>query len=98
MVVIYINLREADDHSGFPMRDDIPSQILTRFPPTKWEYQIVCYVFFIALFEALDECLTSTRENVMDWVRNMCDLCGQPGSLARTEFFEKVKAMYAKVK
>ncbi|KAF8548189.1 hypothetical protein OG21DRAFT_1526653 [Imleria badia] len=103
VVVIYMNLRGETDKLGFPARDPIPSQILTEFPPTEEAYQTVCYAFFIALFDTLDEYLYTaypmrkTKGSLMDWVRQICDMSHPPRFTARADFFRKVSERYTKV-
>ena len=101
--MIYMNLSGEKDRLGFPARDPIPSQILTQFPPTEGAYRTVCYAFFIALFDTLDEYLSTghtiwdAKTSVMRWVCQMCDMSDPPGSIARADFFRKVSQRYSKV-
>ena len=104
VIVIYMNLRGEKDKLGFPARDQIPSQILTEFPATEEAYQTICYAFFIALFDALEEDLftnyatRSAKADIMDWVHQMCDMSHPPRSTARAIFFRKVSERYTKVR
>ncbi|KAI9568063.1 hypothetical protein HD554DRAFT_2172787 [Boletus coccyginus] len=103
VVVIYMNLRGENDKLGFPGRDPIPSQILTQFPPTEGAYRIICYAFFTALFDTLEEYLSAghvirnAKASVMRWVRQMCNMSDPPESTARAGFFYKVSKRYSKV-
>ena len=103
--MIYMNLRGEKDKLGFPPRDPIPSQILTQFPPTEGAYRTVCYAFFIALFDTLEERLSTghghatrnAKASVIRWVHQMCDMSNPPGSAARANFFHRVSKRYSKV-
>ncbi|KAI9462598.1 hypothetical protein HD554DRAFT_2330393 [Boletus coccyginus] len=103
VIVIYMNLRGEKDKLGFPPRDPIPSQILTHFPLTEGAYRTVCYAFFIALFDTLEEYLSTghatrnAKAGVIRWVRQMCDMSDPPVSTARADFFRKVHKRYSKV-
>ncbi|KAI9464849.1 hypothetical protein HD554DRAFT_2315779 [Boletus coccyginus] len=103
VIVIYMNLRGEKDKLGFPPRDPIPSQILTQFPLTEGAYRTVCYAFFIALFDTLEEYLSTghatrnAKAGVIRWVRQMCDMSDPPVSTARADFFRKVHKRYSKV-
>ena len=102
--MIYINLRGEKDQLGFPLRDPIPSKILTEFPPTEKEYRIVCYAFFTALFDTLEEYFNTphatrnTKGSIMSWVRRMCDMSDPPRSTVRVDFFNKLLHAYTKVR
>jgi len=101
--VIYMNLRGESDRLGFPARDPIPSQILTQFPPTEGAYRTVCYAFSTALFDTLEEYLSTghapqnAKASVMSWVRHLCDMGDPPKSTARADSFYKVSKRYSKV-
>ena len=101
--MLYMNLRTEVDIRGFPARDPIPANILTKFPSSQREYQTVCYAFLIALFETLDEQLSSayaTRQSkatIMRWVQQMCDVSHTPEYTARSDFFGNVSEKYTKV-
>lgn len=103
VVVVYMNLRGEQDKLGFPARDLIPSKILTEFSPTVGGYRIVCYAFFTALFDTLQEYLSTghatrnAKTSVLRWVLQMCDMSDPPRSNARTDFFVKVSEKYTKV-
>ncbi|KAI9464839.1 hypothetical protein HD554DRAFT_2174896 [Boletus coccyginus] len=103
VIVIYMNLRGEKDKLGFPPRDPIPSQILTQFPLTEGAYRTVCYAFFIALFDTLEEYLSTghatrnAKAGVIRWVRQMCDMSDPPVSTARADFFREVHKRYSKV-
>lgn len=84
--MLYMNLREGNDVTGFPARDTIPSTILTDFPRTGYGYGIACYAFFVTLEEHLATFL-ATGEGRADITR----------FTARNEFFTKVAAKYLKV-
>ena len=103
VIVVYMNLRGEKDKLGFPARDSVPSQILTQFPPTEEAYQTICYAFFIALFDMLEENLSTpyatrtAKADIMYWVHQMCDMSHPPRSTARATFFRKVSERYTKV-
>ena len=97
-MVLYMNLRKETDVRSFPARDSVPADILTKFPPTQAAYQLICYAFFIALFDALDEKLRDTKENVMEWARQMCDVGHVPKHATRSKFFGNVLEKYKKVR
>jgi hypothetical protein len=103
VIIIYMNLRGEKDKLGFPARAPIPSQILTEFPPTEEAYQTICYAFFIALFDTLEEDLSTgyatcpAKAGIMDWVHQMCGMSHPPRSTARANFFRKVSERYTKV-
>ena len=92
-----MNLRKETDVRSFPARDSVPADILTKFPPTQAAYQLVCYAFFIALFDALDEKLRDTKENVMEWARQIRDVGYVPKHATRSNFFGAVLEKYRKV-
>jgi hypothetical protein len=102
-MVIYMNLRGEKDRLGFPGRDPIPSKILTEFPPTEDGYRAICYAFFIALFNTLEEYLSkghatrNTKAGIMRWVREMCNMSDPPRAAARADFFRKLSEKYEKV-
>ena len=82
--MIYMNLRAEQDKLCFLARDPIPSQLLTDFPHTEVGYRTICYAFFSAFFDTLDEYLSksyatrNTKAGIMQWVRQMCDMCDPP--------------------
>ena len=98
-----MNLRGEEDKLGFPPRDPIPSKILTEFPPTVGGYRIVCYAFFTALFDTLQEHLSTdhatrnAKTSVTNWASKMCDMSDPPKSNTRADFFVKVSDKYTKV-
>ncbi|KAG1809295.1 uncharacterized protein BJ212DRAFT_602435 [Suillus subaureus] len=96
-----MNLRESSDHTGFPKRDLVPARILVDYTTdcTQAEYTARCCAFFAAIFQALQQDLSSklpslrsssTDAVVKEWNDKMCDM----RSAARTEFFEIVKSRY----
>ncbi|KAG9310693.1 hypothetical protein JVU11DRAFT_9287 [Chiua virens] len=101
VIVLYMNLRDKDEKSGFPARDSIPSAILTEFPSTEKAYRTICYAFFIALFDLVEESLSVyntgiIQEAVMEWVHKMCDMSHPPRTTTRSDFFRKLSAKYEK--
>ncbi|KAG9318913.1 hypothetical protein JVU11DRAFT_1024 [Chiua virens] len=101
LIVLYMNLRDQTDKTGFPARDPIPATILTQFPSEK-AYRIICYAFFIALFDTVEEILSghitgNAKEAVMEWSRNMCDMILPSKTTTRSDFFGKLSVKYRKV-
>ena len=72
-----MNLRGEEDKLGFPACDPIPSKILTEFPPTVGGYRTVCYAFFTALFDTLQEHLSTdhaarnAKTSVTNWATSV---------------------------
>ena len=104
VVVIYMNLRGEKDKLGFPLRDPIPSRILTEFPATEKEYRIICYAFFTALFDTLEgyfntpHATQGSKGSITSWVCRMCDMSDPPRSTVRADFFNKLSQKYTKVR
>ncbi|KAG9311556.1 hypothetical protein JVU11DRAFT_7761 [Chiua virens] len=101
VIVLYMNLRGKEETSGFPTRDPIPAAILTTFPSEK-AYRIICYAFFVALFDTVEETLSghttsNVKEAVMEWSRKMCDMIHPPRTTARSDFFGKLSMKYERV-
>ncbi|KAG1775166.1 hypothetical protein EV702DRAFT_449659 [Suillus placidus] len=101
VLVLYMNLREPNDRTGFPKRDLVPAGILVdhAMDCTQAEYTAHCCAFFTAIFQTLRHDLSSAlpplRSGSPDaaikgWNDKMCDMRSE----ARTEFFGKVKSRY----
>lgn len=98
-----MNLRPKKDVRSFPARDDIPADILTSFSDQK-TYQISCYAFFTALFEAPLEQLLARNDTQaesgnppLEWVQQMCDMRHDPDQGPRHEFFGSVQQKHQQV-
>ncbi|KAG2141416.1 uncharacterized protein EDB93DRAFT_634537 [Suillus bovinus] len=99
VIVLYMNLRDPRDQ-GFPMRDLVPARILTEDTDcTQAEYTARCRAFFTAIFQTLQEDLSSKLPQlcsgnpnpvIKSWNDQMCNM----GSNARSEFFQKVHFRY----
>ncbi|KAG9308729.1 hypothetical protein JVU11DRAFT_11514 [Chiua virens] len=110
VIVLYMNLRDSEpsltDRLTFPARDPIPATILTEFPSNEEEYRIHCYAFFIALFDIVEEQLStehSTRNSktkILRWAREMCDMSYSPTRIhtTRSDFFDKLSQKYNKAR
>lgn len=102
-MVIFMNVREVGDTLSFPTRDSIPADILTPKYVTTSEYERVCMVFFIALFDTLHERLSASqatpdaKADVMQWVQQMCNVSYDRKSVARPAFFKELGEKYKKV-
>ncbi|KAG2336655.1 hypothetical protein BDR05DRAFT_970941, partial [Suillus weaverae] len=61
VLVLYMNLREQSDHTGFPKRDLVPARILVDYATdcTQAEYTAHCCAFFTAIFQTLRHDLSS---------------------------------------
>lgn len=99
VIVLYMNLRGPSDR-GFPMRDLVPARILTEDTDcTRAEYTARCCAFFTAIFQTLQEDLSSKLPRLRSgnpnpaikiWNDQMCNMCSE----ARVEFFQKVRSRY----
>ncbi|KAG1762739.1 hypothetical protein EV702DRAFT_1206236 [Suillus placidus] len=99
VIVLYMNLRDPVD-PGFPMRDLVPARILTEdMGCTRAEYAARCFAFFSAIFQTLEQDLTSKLPRlcsgspdpaIKPWNDEMCNMRSE----ARTEFFQKVQYQY----
>ncbi|KAG1831604.1 hypothetical protein EV424DRAFT_160503 [Suillus variegatus] len=99
VIVLYMNLRDPSD-LGFPMRDLVPARILTEDTDcTAAEYTARCCAFFTAIFQTLQEDLSSKLPRlrsgnpdpvIKSWNDQMCNM----RSSARSEFFQKVHSRY----
>lgn len=97
-----MNLRGPSDR-GFPMRDLVPARILTEDTDcTRAEYTARCCAFFTAIFQTLQEDLSSKLPRLRSgnpnpaikiWNDQMCNMCSE----ARVEFFQKVRSRYQEV-
>ena len=96
-----MNLRDGNDFSA---QDRVPSKILTDFPRTEEQYRLACYSFFTALFETLEEHLSTflasddVEADITRWAEQMCSVGYPPRFTTRGEFFTKVAATYLKVR
>ncbi|KAF8553145.1 hypothetical protein OG21DRAFT_1497931 [Imleria badia] len=79
--VLYMNIRSRGDTQGYPERDDIPANILTRPCVTEDEYRTRCYEFFAAVFKVL--CTSMKDKELLSWCDNMCAI----GNNDRDNFF-----------
>ncbi|KAG2341865.1 hypothetical protein BDR05DRAFT_964934, partial [Suillus weaverae] len=61
VLVLYMNLREPSDRTGFPKRDLVPAGILVDHATdcTQAEYTAHCCAFFTAIFQMLRHDLSS---------------------------------------
>jgi len=93
-----MNIREAD--SGFPIRDEVPSKILTKDIRSEAEYTARCCAFFIAIFATLTEVLKAFPDNqaITTWTDQMCDMNVPASSMSRTDFFSLVNLKYSTVR
>jgi hypothetical protein len=66
VLVIYVNLRESSDSSGYPHRDDVICRMLSipEFPPSKSEFEKCCCAFFAAIFQTIRE---RVKQGGGDW-------------------------------
>ncbi|KAG1801836.1 hypothetical protein EV424DRAFT_1559220 [Suillus variegatus] len=99
VIVLYMNLHEPSD-LGYPMRDLVPARILTENTGcTAAEYTAHCCAFFTAIFQTLQQVLSSKLLElhsgspdlvIKSWNNEMCDM----RSKAHTDFFQKVQTRY----
>ncbi|KAF9232686.1 hypothetical protein BU15DRAFT_67236 [Melanogaster broomeanus] len=97
VLVLYMNLRPAEDETGFPDRDPIPAGLLTPDNMTAEAYGTRCCAFFTAIFRSLiDSFSRAVRDaagdepsGIREWNKHMSDLC----STHRHKFFEQVKTI-----
>ncbi|KAH7906209.1 hypothetical protein BJ138DRAFT_1163149 [Hygrophoropsis aurantiaca] len=100
VIVIYMNLRSADD-KGYPERDNVPAAILTDLKEAEAvneaEYFARCCHFFEALFKTIQakfeqapQDTETKREYIRNWNGSMCTM----GSDSRAAFFDRVQAQY----
>ncbi|KAF9234793.1 hypothetical protein BU15DRAFT_65422 [Melanogaster broomeanus] len=97
VLVLYMNLRPAQDKSGFPDRDPIPAMLLTEYYTTTEDYSTRCCAFFTAIFRTLRDTLSREVQNaagdeqsaVRQWNKDMSTL----GSTQRHKFFTQVKTI-----
>ncbi|KAF9232755.1 hypothetical protein BU15DRAFT_67188 [Melanogaster broomeanus] len=102
VLVLYMNLRPAEDKTGFPDRDPIPAGLLTPDNMTAEAYGTRCCAFFTAIFRSLLDTLSRAVRDaagdelsaVREWNKDMSDLC----STHRHEFFEQVKTIVDEVR
>lgn len=101
VLLMYINVRSAEDTSSYPQRDGIPADILAdTLNCSEVEYTDRCVAFFHALFDTLRSELVKlsasegTPRKVIDaWSEKMCRL----DSNNRAEFFKVLHRKYKKV-
>ncbi|KAF9244221.1 hypothetical protein BU15DRAFT_59546 [Melanogaster broomeanus] len=97
ILVLYMNLRPAQDKSGFPDRDPIPAMLLTEYYTTSADYNTRCCAFFTAIFRTLRDTLSREVQNaagdeqsaVRQWNKDMSTL----GSTQCHKFFTQVKTI-----
>ena len=53
VLVLYINIRSEMDTMGYPPRDKIPAELLTKVFPSKDLYSYHCQIFFAQFSSAL---------------------------------------------
>ncbi len=95
--MLYINLREEKDESGFPARDTIPADILTHFTNEE-DYTKKCHAFFAALFIGLREGISRDEDNVIQgWNDRMNQFGDDNGVLDRRNFFGQILRHYKDV-
>lgn len=98
-MVLYINLRDPHETNTFPLRDNIPADILAKnLNCSASDYSSRCIAFFTATFRTLKRTLISygskdTDRVVQTWNSRMCDL----GSPSRATFFRELKNEYESV-
>ncbi|KAG1737634.1 hypothetical protein EDB19DRAFT_1909614 [Suillus lakei] len=93
VLVLYMNLREPND-SGFPVRDPVPARILTEdMDCTQAEYTARCCVLFTAIFQTLQQNLSSrlptlrsanADATIKAWNDEMCKHAIQRSPLPRS--------------
>ncbi|KAH7906207.1 hypothetical protein BJ138DRAFT_659186 [Hygrophoropsis aurantiaca] len=104
VIVIYMNLRSADD-KGYPERDNVPAIILTDLKEAEAvnedEYFARCCRCFEALFKTIQakfekapQDVETKREYIRDWNDSMCAM----GSESRAAFFGRVQAQYDEIR
>ena len=93
ILVLYINLREEKDRAGFPARDEIPADILTRLTnDSEEDFTKKCHAFFAALFIGLRERISSDEDNVIQgWNDRMSQFGDYDCEIERRDFFRKVR-------
>ena len=101
-MVLYMNLRPADVSNSFPLRNEVPTRILTeKLNTTTVDYEIRCCVFFAAIFNALQEDLSMFLERGVDDFDKAVHLWNTDmhidSSEARHKFFERVRSKFEKV-
>ena len=101
-MVLYMNLRPADDSNNFPLRDKVPAQILMEgLDTTMVDYEIRCCAFLTAVFKTLREDLLRLLErdlNNFDQVVRLWNTTMHVDSpKARNKFFERVRFESEKV-
>ncbi|QRV97671.1 hypothetical protein RhiJN_25690 [Ceratobasidium sp. AG-Ba] len=102
VIVVYINIRHSNEISSesYPLRDDIPADILTTdLGCSEGEYSDRCMAFLTGLFEVLEEWLGAlskmhrSRDGIVKaWSDDMCNLTDQR---SRSLFFAEVEKHYA---
>ena len=101
-MVLYMNLRPADDSKNFPLHDEVPARILTEgLNTTTVDYEIRCCAFFTAVFKTLREDLLRSLERVLNDFDQAVRLWNADMHVdspeARNEFFERVRSECEKV-
>ena len=92
--VLYMNIRSQSDTQGYPERDNVPANILTRYCATKRQYRIQCFAFFAAIFKVLRISLKKKKKKKQpSWCKDMCEI----GSSTRTSFFVDLEKVYLQV-
>ena len=97
--MLYINLREKQDHVGFPARDTIPADMLTKFTDEE-DYTKICHAFFTALFIGLGERISRGGDNFVQGWNDSMNQFGDPNDWCAKErhsFFAEVREHYEKV-
>jgi len=95
-----MNLRDPTDTTGYPARDEIPSQLLNDArAPTHSHYEARCSAFFAAIFQVLQNKIASTPRPVVSeklWT-SWVNLFRNPVGKERGHFFHLVKKAFEKV-
>lgn len=97
---LYINVRPAEETLTYPLRDDIPANILAPSNATLEDYKAKCYAFFTAIFTVLRRRLRQMgaanlppETIITTWSQGMCNL----ESTQRKEFFNHVQSEFTKL-
>jgi len=93
---MYICLRDETDLHNFPARDRWPADTLLKgFPRDGIAYLVRCYLFFAALFQALESELAPMKHLGMDGLAVWFDQeFGVYARKKRKEFFSLVEKKY----
>jgi hypothetical protein len=89
--VLYINLRETHDMYNYPLRDDIPAEMLDASQRSETQFEQRCCAFFAAVFDTVEYELTNeVGKDLPAWRNALLPL----NPTRRKKFFGSLKEQF----